>query len=431
MMPILHRARLLSAAALLATTVWATVGPTPAAGSPRPATVPPTGPASGAVQAFTVDQPGFYEAPNPLPDVPHGTLLRYQPYRQTALTLGGNYMRIMYTSQTATGQPVAVTGVAVLGPINGEFPGAREPEQPAGGWGVLTLGHGSVGMSMFCAPSLSLPDDGGRAFELSDVDRVVRDGQWVVVASDFEGLGTPGTGHPYLVGQSAGRNMLDAALAIGQFPGITISKTTAAVGYSQGGGAALWAGELAAAYAPELQMVATVAGAPATEVGALAGAGFHDRERSPLTLSILAGFATAYPQAAGALGSVLTKSGRTMVDVINQHCFADEVAAPRPPYLRADPAASEPFAGLFAENTPGQARQSSPVLIVQGDADENVPVDQTATLAARLCALGDTVERRMLPGMNHELAASVAMRDAVEWIEAIRSGTAPVNTCSG
>lgn len=375
-----------------------------------------------------MDQAGFYDPPDPLPAVPHGTLLRYQPIAETAITSSGIFMRIMYTSETVAGQPIAVTGVAVLGPINGEWPRAREPEFPAEGWSILTLGHGTTGINMFCAPSLSLPEDGGRAFDISDVDNVVRDDGFIVVASDFQGLGTPG-GHPYLVGQSAGRNMLDAALAIRQFPGISISTTTAAAGYSQGGGAALWAGELAATYAPDLKMIGTVAGAPATEVGALVAGGVADPSRAPLSVSIVAGFAIAYPEAAAATDSVLTRNGAALMKTMGEHCFADAIPMPRPPYLRGDPTTTEPFAGLMTANTPGQAPQASPILIIQGDADENVPVEHTATLAARLCALGDTVERRLLPGKIHQTAQPAAYQAGIEWLVGLREGASPTSTC--
>ena len=38
------------------------------------------------------------------------------------------------------------------------------------------------------------------------------DAGYVVAATDYEGLGTPGV-HPYLVGESEGRSVLDAARA--------------------------------------------------------------------------------------------------------------------------------------------------------------------------------------------------------------------------
>lgn len=383
---------------------------------------------SSPIDVYEMDQPGFYEAPNPLPAVPHGTLLRYQPIAETAITSSGNFMRIMYTSETVSGEPIAVTGVAVLGPINGEWPRAGTPEFPDEGWSILTVGHGTTGLNLFCAPSLSLPEDGGRAFDISDVDRVVPDNGFVVVASDFQGLGTPG-GHPYLVGQSAGKNMLDAALAIRQFPGIEISTTTASAGYSQGGGAAVWAGELAASYAPELRMLGTVAGAPATEVAALVAGGVSDPVRAPLSVSIVSGIATAYPEAAAATDAVLTRNGAELMQTMREHCFADVARVPRPPYLRGDPTAIEPFAGLMAANTPGQTTQQAPILIVQGDADENVPVGHTATLAARLCALGDTVERRLVPGKTHQTAQPGAYQAGIDWLVGLRDGAQPVSTC--
>ncbi|MFN8629577.1 MAG: hypothetical protein U0838_04430 [Chloroflexota bacterium] len=49
----------------------------------------------------------------------------------------------------------------------------------------------------------------GRAFFL--LDQVIAHG-WVLVATDYVGLGTPGP-HPYLIGQGEGRSVLDASRA--------------------------------------------------------------------------------------------------------------------------------------------------------------------------------------------------------------------------
>jgi hypothetical protein len=68
----------------------------------------------------------------------------------------------------------------------------------------------------------------------------------VVAATDYEGLDTPGV-HPYLVGLSEGRGVLDAARVTRYFT--RINSTTLIFGHSEGGQAALFAGELAPRYA--------------------------------------------------------------------------------------------------------------------------------------------------------------------------------------
>ena len=58
-----------------------------------------------------------------------------------------------------------------------------------------------------------------------------------------------------------------------------------------------------------------------------------------------------------------------------------------------------------------------------------VPVEHTATLAARLCALGDTVERRLLPGKIHQTAQPAAYQAGIEWLVGLREGASPTSTC--
>ena len=93
---------------------------------------------------------------------------------------------------------------------------------------------------------------------------------FVVAATDYEGLGTPGI-HPYLLGASEGRGVLDAARAARRLPGLHTSSTVMIYGHSQGGQAALFAGELAPTYAPDLHLAGVVAAAPATGLSTILG----------------------------------------------------------------------------------------------------------------------------------------------------------------
>ena len=91
----------------------------------------------------------------------------------------------------------------------------------------------------------------------------------IVVATDYQGLGTPGI-HPYLVGQSEAQGVLDAARAARNLEGPAASNTVVVIGYSQGGQAALFAGQIAESYAPELYLAGVVAIGPVTSVTELA-----------------------------------------------------------------------------------------------------------------------------------------------------------------
>ena len=189
---------------------------------------------------------------------------------------------------------------------------APDGPAPAGGRPVVTWAHGTTGTADICAPSKAKDV----ASTLPDIAEFVRDG-YVVVATDYEGLGTPGL-HPYLVGESEGRGVLDAGTLLATSPDAHADANVAIYGYSQGGHAVLFAGQIAPTYAPDLHIVGDVAGAPvgdlklllpvATSVAAYRG------------FAIMGGFGTAaaYPNAhpkvlltPAAYGSAARRSNRS------------------------------------------------------------------------------------------------------------------------
>src|SRR5262249_56873835 len=115
---------------------------------------------------------------------------------------------------------------------------------PAGGRDVIAWAHPTSGVVESCAPSL-MPDLAGTIWGLSDM--LARG--YVVVANDYPGLGTPGM-HPYLIGESEGRAVLDSVRAARDLPDAGASNRFAVWGHSQGGHASLYTGELAARNTP-------------------------------------------------------------------------------------------------------------------------------------------------------------------------------------
>ena len=101
--------------------------------------------------------------------------------------------RMMYLSESIQGEPIAVTGTALVPSI----------AAPDGGRPILSVAHGTTGIADECAPSHDPSSD------VAAHIRYVNAG-YLVAISDYEGLGTPGR-HPYLVGESEGRSVLDAA----------------------------------------------------------------------------------------------------------------------------------------------------------------------------------------------------------------------------
>jgi hypothetical protein len=356
----------------------------------------------------------FYAAPDPVPDDEHGTLLRYQPLDD--LDVGGaTAWRIMYVSESLEGEPIVVTGTALVPP----------GEAPTGGRPVLTIAHGTSGIADECAPSKHPATS-----ELSLMGPFV-DAGYLVVLSDYEGLGTPGR-HPYLVGESEGRGVLDGALAARELPHADTDDQLSIFGYSQGGHGALWAGQLAADWAPDYELVGTVAGAPATELpiifraaGSLPIAGF--------LYMIIAGFAEAYPEADPAL--VLTPAGEAELPQVDKGCVSNVIrhfaGTPNAELLKPGLAEVEPWADLELANDPGRVATDSPILIVHSAADDVVPAALSQLLVQRMCGGGQVVERRVYDkGESHVQAVPDAVSDAFEWLRQRAAGAEPVSTCA-
>lgn len=170
--------------------------------------------------------------------------------------LGPNARAVRIVYQSSNGDTNLFTKVSGSGFI----PVRRAPD---GGWPVVALGHGTVGINNECAPSLSENLDG-----MAPTVRWLVDHGYAVAVTDYEGLGTKGN-HPYLDARTAGRNMIDSVRALQHtFPG-AISDRWAALGHSQGGAAAWAADEQAAIYGPELHLVGAVAMAPAADVSGM------------------------------------------------------------------------------------------------------------------------------------------------------------------
>jgi predicted esterase len=372
--------------------------------------------ARSVAEAFESGAAGFYEPPDPLPDGEHGDLLRYQPVADPPEDV--SWYRVMYLSETVQGEPIAVTGTVVV----------PDGDPPGDGWPLMSHAHGSTGFSDECAPSVGLESGSGSTVETQLLSSYAPEWGYVVASTDYEGSGPPGP-HPWLVGESEGRGVLDIAIAARHLPGVEIDERTAIAGYSQGGHAALWANQISADWAPELDIVGTMAGAPASELATLVRQRSAVPEMAVFQVMMAGSFAKAYPEANAE--EILTPAGLDMVDTLDELCDDQAVELtedPEEPWLQAELVETEPWATLLEENTPGSVATPAPVLVLHSADDEAVPVDHSVTLLDRQCAASQVVERRILEG-NHVGAAVPAYEQALDWFDELSSGTPPVSSC--
>jgi alpha-beta hydrolase superfamily lysophospholipase len=256
-----------------------------------------------------------------------------------------------------------------------------------------------------------------------------------LVATDYEGLGTPGEPTPY-VGVAEAHAILDSVRATKQLPGVGSLGPIVIAGHSQGGGAALWAAQLARSYAPSLDVRGVVALAPAAQfttiVQALNKAPFDQVLGEALWA--VDGLRAAYGRQLP-LDRLLTPEARADLPRVAHECAAQTIARwrgrPERTMFARDPLSVPALVRILDENSPGATDPHVPILLVQGSRDEQIPLGVSAELAARYCRLGATVARRVYAGADHEGVINAAQAAVLAWINARVQGRPAPSSCAG
>jgi len=263
------------------------------------------------------------------------------------------------------------------------------------------------------------------AIALPYIDDFVRAG-YVVAATDYEGLGTPGV-HPYLVGLSEGRGVLDAARVARRFA--RTSSTTLIFGHSEGGQAALFAGELAPRYAPELWVAGVAAAAPAADIATfLTAAGAIPQAASYVVMGA-AGFHAAYPTADPA--SILTTDALADVPLAEHECSGaviQQLSGTATVALAHSPMSTPPWSTILRANSAGNTTTRAPILVVQGTADDLILPGLTDAFIEKACNAGDTVDYNRYLGADHSTVIQAAQTDVLNWFAARIAGVSIVSS---
>lgn len=363
-----------------------TLVPTTAAGRPTARSH------SGSRSGLPIARP----RPRPLLGPPPGQLIAQK--RLWGTRIRGDVFRVLYHSRTTRDVDVGVTGLVIL----------PHGASPLGGWPVVAYGHPTVGSADDCAPSAH-PERAP-----IDVWNAVLDRNIAIAATDYEGLGGPGR-HPYLVGPSEARSMIDVVRVARQISGGQVGTRYVAWGHSQGGQAAVFAATANARWAPELQLLGVVAVSPVSDLRVFFGAGAL---LDPDTFSLLlaSGFSAAYPQADPSL--YLRAEAVRRLPLVDARCqFASSfVGIPGRVTYKA-PWNSTVWRHLLEVNSIGDQRLHVPILLTQGLADTLIPADETFRLLSRLCTAGNRVTARFLPGLDHGTILPGSIAKYLPWIE--------------
>jgi pimeloyl-ACP methyl ester carboxylesterase len=320
----------------------------------------------------------------------------------TELTPHATGKRITYVTTTVTGGLTTATGL-VLTPRT-----AKKNK-------TVVWGHGTTGIADRCAPSTSQDVFWPEARQA--IVALLSRG-WTVTAPDYPGLGTPAA-HPYLVGASAARSMIDSVKSA-RILDPALSTQYVLDGHSQGGQGALFAGQLAPTYDGALVLRGVAAIAPANNLYVLAPAIPGTPGQGYLVMALYGLNAvdpTVNPNA------LLAEPARQRASVLQSGCLYQilDAYAPLTPeqLLVGGTLPNAVVAKLGRYGNPGQTPGSAPILVVQGTDDEAVPYDVTAgLLLPQLERPGQSVEFLEVAGANHDESVFWTTGQVATWIAA-------------
>lgn len=390
----------------------------------------------------------FYTPPNPLPPGSPGDIVRSEPSRLVLEPSGqlgailATGTRIMYRSTDTRGNPDVVTGTYF------------EPDNPWPGAGprpLIVFGPGTQGQGDQCAPSRLFNQgihfapylDVTFNYEELFVATMVARG-FAIVMTDYEGLGTPGV-HTYVGRVTEGQAMIDAGRAAMRLPGTSLDPhgPVAFWGYSQGGGAAASAAELASSYGPDLHVVGSYAGAPPADLTEL----FPYADGSVLVGVVgyaLNSVIAAYPEAAPAIRAKMTPRGADLLAKTQDQCIVETAAKfafrHLQPYFTEDISVlvdEQPFKDLFDQQRIGRLKPNAPVLVDSNRFDPLVPWTAANQMGRDWCAQGADVDFRTNEqppflnklAVNHALTLLVDGEPALQWIAARFNGEPTTPNC--
>lgn len=358
----------------------------------------------------------FYTPPSPLPSNTPGTLIRSEPMAGVKVP-GGSAHRILYVSEQGTGT-VRVSGGMVFVP---------DAPAPAGGRPVLAWAHGTLGQGDACVPSRS-------ANPLGDLDWV---GQamsygWVVAATDYSGLGTPGPA-AYLIGTDEAKDVLNSVRAAAQLKDTQTNRQLLVFGHSQGGHSSLWTASEAATYAPELQLVAAGAAAPAAELDPLVKLQWDQVLGWAIAPDVVVDWPAIYPDLD--TDAVLTKVGKKNVARIAELCIKDAAIEGlirnklfKQQMFTKDPTTLPAWAAaLDAQSAP---TPKVPTLVLQSESDNVILPQTTSKFIVDSCAEGAPLSQMWIDGVTHMQTAIVGGPSVLMWLRQRLEGVTNVPNCS-
>ena len=296
----------------------------------------------------------------------------------------GKGERILYRSQKADGSPTISSGMVFIPNAASDTP------RPVVAWA-----HGTVGMGRECAPSRAT----NPLSAISFVDQMLAKG-WVVVATDYAGLGTPGI-QAYLVGGDESRDVINSVRAAREIPQSNASANYAVWGHSQGGHSAL---------NDSSNLLNWVIGS-----------------------QVLVSWPANFPELT--TESVTTKVGNNNYKKIANQCITNELFEAiarnevRQEMFKTNPINDPAWKSVAESQTAPILQPGQPLLVAESLSDKIISPNITALYIQNACNAKSNLATIWINNVSHMKIPSVIAPQTIDWIADRFAGRPNVSSC--